>query len=199
MRKPLIFLISFSSLPLIGCSSGDSKDENAPTQTFLESIPIVYRQDIQQGNVVTQEMVDKLQPGMSKSQVRFALGTPMLVDSFHLNRWDYLYTFTAGWGETEQKQLTLYFEADRLVKLEGDYRPNPAEAVPEAEQETVISIPDYVDPDRGILSKAVDAATSAWSDENPKKGSGPSDAEVEKRKAEAEKLKAIIESSETPQ
>jgi outer membrane protein assembly factor BamE len=164
MRKPLIFLLTIASFQFAGCSTGDQRD-NAPTESFLETIPIVYRQDIQQGNIVTQEMVDKLQPGMSKSQVRFLMGTPMLADTFHNNRWDYVYTMTEGWGDTEKKRLTLVFEQDRLVRLEGDYRPQPTDAVQETEKENVVSVPDYVDPDRGIIRKAVDAATSLWGTE----------------------------------
>lgn len=197
MRKPLIFLLSIASVPLVGCSFGDSKD-NAPTESFLESIPIVYRQDIQQGNIITQEMINKLQPGMSKSQVRFVLGTPMLADAFHSSRWDYVYTMTEGWGETEKKRLTLFFEGDRLARLEGDYRPQPADQIEEVKKDTVVSIPDFVDPDRGILSKAVDAVSATWSDDAPKPKSAGGQGLSTKQEADAAELEKSMDSRAMP-
>ncbi len=164
MQKLLISLCCLGVLQLTACSSSGKK-ENAPTTSFLESIPIVYRQDIQQGNIVTQEMVDKLKPGMSKRQVRFVLGTPMLVDVFHLNRWDYPYANTQGWGDTERKHLTLYFRDDRLLRLEGDFRPAPDGAEKMTVKETVVSVPDYVDPDKGIITHAVEAVETIWKDD----------------------------------
>ena len=143
-------------------------------------------------------MINKLEPGMSKSQVRFALGTPMLVDVFHQNRWDYVYTMTEGWGDTEKKRLTLIFEADRLTRLEGDYRPQPTGERKVVEKETVVSVPDYVDPDRGILSKAVDAATSVWTDDGPKPKSGAEQGLSEEQKADAAELEKAIEPTTPP-
>ena len=63
------------------------------------SFPGVYKIDIQQGNVVTQDMIDQLRPGMTRRQVRFIMGNPLLVDTFHANRWDYLYSLQPGGGE----------------------------------------------------------------------------------------------------
>lgn len=83
----------------------------------------VYRMDIQQGNVVTQEMVSKLQKGMSREQVRFALGTPLIADPFHPDRWDYVYRFSRRGQLQEQRKLTVVFENDRLARLEGDVVP----------------------------------------------------------------------------
>jgi len=56
------------------------------------SFPGVYKIDIQQGNVVTQDMIDQLRPGMTRRQVRFIMGNPLLTDTFHADRWDYLYS-----------------------------------------------------------------------------------------------------------
>ena len=81
----------------------------------------VYRMEIQQGNYVTQEMASKLQAGMTRDQVRFVLGTPLLVDIFHDNRWDYVYRRQrADSREVEERRLSVFFENDRLVRLEGD-------------------------------------------------------------------------------
>lgn len=79
-----------------------------------------YRIDVRQGNLVTQEMVSQLKKGMTREQVRFALGTPLLDDIFHADRWDYVYRFTEGHGEPEQRKLTLHFENDQLVRVAGD-------------------------------------------------------------------------------
>ncbi len=81
----------------------------------------VYKLDTQQGNVVTQEMVDKLKPGMTRSQVRFVLGTPLITDPFHRNRWDYFYSFKEGGGKTRQtRRLTILFQDNKLVGVQGD-------------------------------------------------------------------------------
>lgn len=78
---------------------------------------ILYRQDVQQGNIVTQEALSQLYPGMSAQQVRYILGNPVLSHSFDVNRWDYIYTFRTGACPTEVKRLTLYFENDQLVRI----------------------------------------------------------------------------------
>ena len=79
-----------------------------------------YKIDIQQGNYVTQEMVAKLKPGMTRAQVRFALGSPLVVDIFRTNRWDYVYMFQKAGQLTEQRQITVIFEGDKLARIEGD-------------------------------------------------------------------------------
>lgn len=81
-----------------------------------------YKIDIQQGNVLTQDMVSQLRPGLTKDQVRFILGTPVLMDMFHANRWDYIYRLQKGsTGEVEMRQFSTYFDAsDRLIRVGGD-------------------------------------------------------------------------------
>ena len=82
-----------------------------------------YKMDIQQGNVVTQEMVARLQPGMTRSQVRFALGTPLVVDPFRDDRWDYVYLYTKQGVVTEQRRIVVVFKDDKLARIEGDVIP----------------------------------------------------------------------------
>ena len=79
-----------------------------------------HRIDVQQGNALDQESVAKLKPGLSRAQVRFLVGTPLLVDPFHNNRWDYVYTFHKAGKLVEQKRITLFFDNDTLVRMEGD-------------------------------------------------------------------------------
>lgn len=88
--------------------------------------PGVHRITIQQGNVVTQEMIDQLRPGMSKSQVRFVLGNAVIDDSLKKDRWDYIYTVQLAGGEMTRKLLSLHFSEDKLTRFEGDYKPTLA-------------------------------------------------------------------------
>ena len=79
-----------------------------------------YRVDVRQGNYVTQDMMARLKPGMSRDQVRFALGTPLVSDMFHADRWDYVYRFQPGRGAVQTRQLVVYFEEGKLVRVGGD-------------------------------------------------------------------------------
>jgi len=83
-----------------------------------------YRIEIQQGNFVSQEMVSQLKPGMSKDQVRFVLGTPLITDSFHADRWDYVFRRQrVNSRELEQRKLTVLFEDGKLKRIDGDVIP----------------------------------------------------------------------------
>ena len=79
-----------------------------------------YRIDVQQGNALDQENVARLKPGLSRSQVRFLLGTPLVVDPFRADRWDYVYQYRKGGSLTEEKRITLFFDGDTLARIEGD-------------------------------------------------------------------------------
>jgi outer membrane protein assembly factor BamE len=79
-----------------------------------------YRIDIQQGNVVTQEMVSKLKAGLTRSQVRFVLGSPLVTDMFHGDRWDYVFLMQRQGRPDERRRLTVIFDDDKLLRLEGD-------------------------------------------------------------------------------
>lgn len=88
------------------------------------SLPGVYKIDIQQGNVVTQDMIDQLRPGMTRQQVRFIMGSPLIQDAFHPNRWDYLYSLQAAGGQRKQERVSLVFNGDnQLSSLAGDFMP----------------------------------------------------------------------------
>ncbi|MEP7083174.1 MAG: outer membrane protein assembly factor BamE [Betaproteobacteria bacterium] len=79
----------------------------------------VYRIDVNQGNFVTQDAVEKLRVGQTKSQVRLILGTPLVADTFHSNRWDYVYRFETGGRVIEDRKLMVAFEDDKLTKWSG--------------------------------------------------------------------------------
>lgn len=108
-------------LLLVGCQSVPMLPGLAP-----------YQIDVQQGNVVTQEMVSKLKPGMSRQQVRFVLGTPPIVDPFRTDRWDYVYFYNKSGRITEHRRLVLLFENDTLKRIEGDVIPGDGGASGEA-------------------------------------------------------------------
>lgn len=86
----------------------------------------IYKADKVQGNVLKQADVNQLKPGMSKEQVRFILGSPILIDPFNTDRWDYVYRFDQAEGDTIKKRLTLFFSNNRLVNLTGTIIPNDA-------------------------------------------------------------------------
>jgi len=147
MRKLLILISTIASFLLAACSS----------DPIVNRLPFVYRIDIQQGNVINQEMVDKLRTGMNKRQAQFVLGAPLLIDPFHANRWDYFYLFkpgTDGKGEAAQQRISLFFDEDRLVEITGTMLPDPKpDALPTSRQVTV-TVPRQEAEDVGILTRA---------------------------------------------
>ena len=86
-----------------------------------------YRPDVQQGNVITNEMVEQLRTGMTRDQVRFMLGTPLLSDTFHKDRWDYFYYLNPRSGSTQRRKLTIVFADNRLKSFQSDPMPPPSD------------------------------------------------------------------------
>jgi outer membrane protein assembly factor BamE (lipoprotein component of BamABCDE complex) len=87
-----------------------------------------FRIDVNQGNVIEQSMLDQLRPGMSRRQVQFIMGTPMLADPFHDDRWDYVYSRQRGWEPRNMQRVTLIFQGDRLTRVEGNVEGSPDSA-----------------------------------------------------------------------
>ena len=113
-------LLTLLLLLLAGCS-------------WIPSVPGLspHKIDIQQGNYLTQDMVAKLKPGMTRSQVRFALGTPLVADAFHPDRWDYVYLMSKRGRLVEQRRIVVVFKEDKLLRIEGDVVPMSAGATPD--------------------------------------------------------------------
>lgn len=86
--------------------------------------PGVYRINVEQGNVVNEEMVEKLRPGLNKRQVRYIMGTPLIEDSFHADRWDYRYLLRNGTETLMETRLTLWFDGEELARAEGPDAPD---------------------------------------------------------------------------
>ena len=121
VRLSFRVLLVAASLALAGCAS---------LSHWLES----YTVDIQQGNYLSQDMVSQLKPGMSKEQVRFVLGTPLLTDIFHADRWDYVYYHKIRGGKTETRGLAVFFKDGKLVRVKPDIDTASADVKPEGER-----------------------------------------------------------------
>ena len=115
-RATLVVFLWFGALAVTGCSKWTE-----------------YRIDIQQGNVVSREAVRQLKPGMTRDQVRFLLGTPLLTDVFHDNRWDYVYRLdNRREGSVEEHRLAVFFDKDgKLARWQGDLPATAPVATPE--------------------------------------------------------------------
>jgi outer membrane protein assembly factor BamE len=142
MQKLLTTLLCGATLAMAGCSSPGPAGA-AKT--------LGYRPDLQQGNVFDQDMVNKLHPGMTKAQVRNLMGTPMVTDSFHQDRWDYFYSLQASRGDYEERRMTLFFSEGVLVGIDGDLRPAPGESPLGPPKEQVIEVPDYRERKPGLF------------------------------------------------
>ncbi|MDI1362029.1 outer membrane protein assembly factor BamE [Methylotenera sp.] len=148
-----------------------------------------YKLDVQQGNVVTSKMLLQLRPGMTKSQVRFIMGTPLIQDSFHGNRWDYVYQMREKGKITEQRRVILDFDGEALKTVRGDVIPKGSESKTEegsTNSGTRVINPTEKPAEKGVLNKLKfwqkDEATLA------------KEAEAAKAKAEAEEAaKSAVE------
>ena len=132
--------------------------------SYSANVPTIkpYKMDIQQGNVVTSKMMLQLRPGMTKSQVRFIMGTPLLVDSFHADRWDYFYQMRKDGKIIEQRRVILVFEGDALAHVRGDVipagtdpssAPATSAAKPQGEQSRPVVKPAPKAKEKGLLDK----------------------------------------------
>ena len=90
------------------------------------ALPSIYRVTVQQGNVITQEMVDQLKPGMTREQVAFVMGQPVVRNAFDDTRWDYVYTIDVPGAYESRLLVSLFFESDALTLITGDLAPTAA-------------------------------------------------------------------------
>lgn len=129
--SPAALLIIALTLATSGCSS--------------LRFPGVFRIDVGQGNLITKEMLDKLRVGMTPRQVEYVMGAPMVADTFHPERWDYIYSLETGKGILVQNQLTLFFENERLAKIDTSRYKDPEALRNDLLQQMGIEIPKPVD------------------------------------------------------
>lgn len=107
----------------------------------MPEIPGVYRIDIQQGNAVDREMLDQLEIGMDRRKVRFILGTPLLVDPFRQDRWDYVYSFHTGSEPVARQRVSLHFVDDRLARIEDHLAAGDLPGVVSERTRTLVTVP----------------------------------------------------------
>ena len=107
----------------------------------MPEIPGVYRIDIQQGNAVDREMLDQLEIGMDRRKVRFILGTPLLVDPFRQDRWDYVYSFHTGSEPAARQRVSLHFVDDRLARIEDHLAAGDLPGVTSERTRTLVTVP----------------------------------------------------------
>ena len=89
--------------------------------------PFVYKIDVQQGNYVTQDVIEKVKVGQTKAEVKQILGTPLLNDVFHADRWDYYFSQVKRFSPQDRKRFTVVFKDDKVVSFEGNaHPPGPA-------------------------------------------------------------------------
>jgi outer membrane protein assembly factor BamE len=127
------------------------------------NMPLLYKIDIQQGNVIEQDMLNKLRPGMNKDQVKFIMGTPVIVDPFHNDRWEYIFSFQEGGGVREQRHITLHFEDEKLSHLSGDveisYVPRDENEIVTEDEAIVVPEGSYKEEERGLFGRIWDKIT----------------------------------------
>ncbi len=108
LLRPIAVIALFALLPLGGCG-------------------VLYKLDVQQGNLFDKDQVDTLKPGMTKRQVLLVMGSPSIISPFNQSRWDYVSSIKRGRGKMDSKDLVLYFDNESLARIEGDYFPEDPE------------------------------------------------------------------------
>lgn len=162
-KRPTVkFIIVSALLGLVGCAD------------YNWRMPGVYRIPVQQGVVIEQDAISQLKPGMDKDQVRFIMGSPVIVDPFHSNRWDYLYTLQSGSDKVrEQRRITLHFNEDeQLAYVDGDIVIGNPDLRAEETQAADEQPESYVVPERskpGFFGRMIGAGDSSESSETDKR------------------------------
>ncbi|MDB5915256.1 MAG: Outer rane lipoprotein omlA precursor-like protein [Ramlibacter sp.] len=124
LRQSRLVLAAAAALALLaGCGTVDNVSHG------IANAITPYKVEVVQGNFVSKEQVDALQPGMSRDQVRGVLGTPLVTSLFHADRGDYVFTLKRQGVAPQQRRLTVYFNGDAMQKVEGDTMPSEAEFV----------------------------------------------------------------------
>ena len=141
--KPILLLYLIIFVPnLTGCSSKIT-DLKIPN---LGDLPFIHRINIQQGNVITQDMLAQLEPEMEKKKVLFIMGTSVIQDTFNSRQWDYMYTYQLGGGEYVKRRITLHFDDRELLhSITGDIGLSDSPLIAKVHKDTKVSVPRYKD------------------------------------------------------
>lgn len=175
MRPTLVTSLLAATVLVGACSAYDS------TSRKVANAITPYRINIVQGNFVSREAASQLREGMTRDQVRFLLGTPLLTDVFHANRWDYVFSFRRGSTPVvQQRRYTVFFQDDKLVKFSGDELPSEYELIAEIDgfkavqkNQSVGKILTGTNTDAPVAPKV---APSASSDDTSAPTTAPADA-----------------------
>jgi outer membrane protein assembly factor BamE len=154
LRSARVLPLALAALLLQGCSTGS---EYVPDFRRLG----VYKLDINQGNYITQDMVEKLKEGQTKQQVRLILGTPLLVSAFRDNRWDYMYEYTRQGKKIEHRKFSAYFTDDKLARWEGDELPVSAAQLNRIAADRALA-PQPGAGEKGAWERFLDALKGNW-------------------------------------
>src|SRR5258706_958946 len=163
LQRRVRLMRNWLMLPLVLTWGGCKQVPDVPT------IISPYKIDIQQGNVVTQEMISKLKVGMTRAQVRFALGSPLVVDPFRTDRWDYVYSFQKQGKQVERRRITVIFDEDKLVRIAGDVVPVDGTVTPEtpANKSSITPAPAPADKSAAPKPAPADPAQNSPADRKP--------------------------------
>ncbi|MBL1142726.1 MAG: outer membrane protein assembly factor BamE [Proteobacteria bacterium] len=153
MKK--IVLVCISMIFLAACTRSFDGGYN---------LPLLYKIDIQQGNVIEQDMLNKLRPGMDKNQVKFIMGTPVIVDPFHNERWEYIFSFQEGGGVREQRHITIHFDDnEKLSHITGDIevsnKPRVENDIVTEKEAVIVPEGSYKKDEKGFFGKLWDKVT----------------------------------------
>jgi outer membrane protein assembly factor BamE len=143
-RSSLVAAVAIAALALAGCGSLGSRARptapSSPANAGAQTVTVTplqkffwvfspYRPDIQQGNFISKEMLSQIQVGQTRDQVKFILGTPLLTDIFHADRWDYPFYLARGNGELTSAKVVIYFKDDKVERFEGGNLPSEQEYI----------------------------------------------------------------------
>ena len=132
LSRPLLLSGLLALLALGGCSTVDSLtsslNEPASLKGFIAFIA-PYKPDVVQGNVVTTEQISQIKPGMTRAQVKEILGSPLITDPFHGDRWDYVFTLKRQGFDDQQRSFVVLFDKDQVLKIDAPVLPSEDEFV----------------------------------------------------------------------
>ncbi len=158
MSFKVLSVLSLCGVLLQGCATNRlPTTADLPSMGSLPSVgslPFVHKIDVQQGNVITQDMIAQLQLGMDKKKVNFVMGSPIIMDTFHSNRWDYLYTLSERGSPPKRRRITLFFENDVLVRVEGDVKIAQGPIAVDTRQDMTVDVPKTQK--KGVVGAIVD-------------------------------------------
>jgi outer membrane protein assembly factor BamE len=170
LKKPFILLLS---CVISACSYNGSLN-----------LPGLYRIDIQQGNIIDQDMLDRLRPGMDKFQVEFILGTPAIADPFHADQWDYLFSMAEESENRQQRHIRVHFIEDKLAYIDGDVSVSNREITDALRRSRTVEVPPGSRPSGNIFQRMFNAIPFIGEDE-PRRAR-PSDTDEESEEGEQE-------------